>query len=167
MQLGGKTFCMENIEAKRNFLKNEYTKKLAELDPGAERLWGKMNVQQMIEHMADYLRIANGRTVATIITPEENLPQLQGFLMSEKPFRENTPNSLMPDEPAVVRNAKISDAIQELQNELDHFFEVYEQDAELLLPNPFFGYLNFDMNIQLLHKHAWHHLRQFGMEPNS
>ena len=154
---------MENIELKKAWLKSEYTKRLAELKPDAERLWGKMNVQQMIEHMSDYVRIANGRTPMNIVTPEEHLDRAQSFLKSEKPFKENTPNSLMPDEPPAARHANTTDAIQELQGEVDHLFEVFEKDAALKIANPFFGNLDFDMQVQLLHKHGWHHLRQFGV----
>ncbi len=154
---------MENIEAKKNWLKSEYTKRLAELSPDAEKLWGKMNVQQMTEHMTDYVRIASGRTSMDVLTPEEHLPKSQAFLVSEKPFRENTPNSLMPDTPPVARHDTQEAAIQELQEEIDHLFDTYHTDKELKVANPFFAYLGFDMQVQLLHKHAWHHLRQFGM----
>lgn len=154
---------MENIEAKKKFLKEEYTKKLSALDPNAERLWGKMNVQQMIEHMSDYVRIANGRMPMEVITAEEHIPKMHAFIASEKPFKENTPNSLLPDTPAAVRHTNTNDAIAELQNELDHLFEVFGSDPLLSIANPFFGRLNFDMQVQLLHKHGWHHLRQFGV----
>lgn len=154
---------MENLEQKKAWLKSEYTKRLAELKPDAERLWGKMNVQQMIEHMSDYVRIANGRTPMSILTPEEHLDKAQAFLTSEKPFKENTPNSLMSDEPAAIRHPHVGDAIQELQSEVEHLFDVYGKDAALKVANPFFGNLDFDMQVQLLHKHGWHHLRQFGI----
>ena len=154
---------MENIEGKKKFLKEEYTPKLAALDPDAERLWGKMNVHQMIEHMSDYVRIGSGRTPVEIVTPEEHLPKMQAFLMTEKPFRENTPNSLMPDEPPAVRHTDIKDAIAELQEEIDHFFETFHNNAGFKATHPFFGHLDFDMSVQILHKHALHHLRQFGI----
>lgn len=154
---------MENIEQKKHWLKSEYTRRLAELKPDAARLWGKMNVQQMTEHMSDYVRIASGRTPMSVVTPEEHLERAQAFLMSEKPFKENTPNSLLPDEPPAVRHRDMSAAIEELQNEVDHLFEVYGQDPSLKVANPFFGHLGFDMQVQLLHKHSWHHLRQFGI----
>jgi hypothetical protein len=154
---------MENIASKKDWLKKEYTQRLTELAPNAERLWGKMNVQQMIEHMADYVRIANGRTPMEVITPEEHLERTQAFLQSEKPFKENTPNSLMSDTPPPVRHTEIKEAITELQEELDHLFEVFDNNAELKIANPFFGHLDLDMQVQLLHKHAWHHLRQFGI----
>ena len=154
---------MENIEAKKKFLREEYTPMLSALNPDAGRLWGKMNVQQMIEHMSDYVRIGSGRTQAEIVIPEEHLPKMQAFLMTEKPFRENTPNSLMPDEPLTVRHADIKDAIHELQEEINYFFEVFSSTPDFKAIHPFFGQLDFEKSVQMLHKHAWHHLRQFGV----
>lgn len=152
------------IQDKEHFLLNEYTGKLSSLPADAPRKWGKMNVQQMIEHMADYVRIANGRTPMHIVTTEEQLPGLQKFLMSEKPFPENTPNALMPETPPAVRHATTDAAIAELQDELTHFAQVYAADSGKKLANPFFGVLDHQMQIQLLHKHATHHLLQFGAE---
>ncbi len=153
---------MENLQHKADFLKKQYTKILSELDADAPRKWGKMNVQQMTEHMTDYVRIANGRASLPVVTPEDKLPRLQGFLASEKPFPENTPNSLMADEPLPARLATKDEAINELQGELDHFFAVHEQETARKTPNPFFGTLDFDQQVQLLYKHSTHHLRQFG-----
>lgn len=153
---------MENIQEKAYFLRVEYCPILTMIDADAARRWGKMNVQQMIEHMSDYVRIASGKTPMEVITEADKLPRMQGFLMSEKTFPENTPNVLMPDSPAPVRNTNKQAAIAELQQEIDYFFEVFDKDAEKKLNNPFFGELNFDMQVQLLYKHSTHHLRQFG-----
>lgn len=155
---------MENLAQKADFLKNQYTNILTGLDANAPRKWGTMNVQQMIEHMSDYVRLANGRGVLPSVTPEDQLPRMRGFLESEKPFRENTPNSLMSDEPAPVRLASKQDAVNELQSEIDHFFAVHEQERGRMTPSPFFGVLDFDHQVQLLHKHSTHHLRQFGLD---
>jgi len=155
---------MENIQEKADFLRNKYTKILSQLDADAPQKWGKMNVQQMIEHMSDYVRIASGRTPVRVITPEENIPRMQAFLESEKQMRENTPNPLLPDVPPPAKHATKQEAINELQQEIDHFFEVHENDATKATPNPFFGHLSFDQQVQLLHKHATHHLRQFGVD---
>ena len=153
---------MENIEAKAAFLKAEYTALLAKLDPNAARLWGKMNVQQMVEHMADYVRIGSGRTPVRLLTPEENVPRMQAFLSSEKPFKENTPNAVLPDEPLPAKRASMKEAIEDLQAELDHFFEVFKNEPGKKVTNLFFGDLDYDMSVQLLYKHVTHHLRQFG-----
>ena len=153
---------MENIAGKADFLKNEFTKKLQTLDPERKADWGKMNVQQMIEHMRDYVRIGSGKDPHQCVTPADVVPKMQVFLASEKPFRENTPNSLMSDTPALVKHSSVTNAISELQDEIDDFFEVFEQEPGKKVTNPFFGDLDYDMSVQLLYKHAQHHLRQFG-----
>ena len=52
---------------------------------------------------------------------------------------------------------------EKLQKELDYFFEEFTANSGLKTRNPFFGKLNYEMNVQLLHKHAMHHLKQFGL----
>jgi len=154
---------MENLGTKATFLRNDLVKMLATIDPATKPLWGKMNPQQMVEHMSYAMRQASGKDPYTIVTAEEHLPKMQAFLMSEKPFRENTPNQLLPDEPAPAKHESMQDSLNDLQAEIDHFFHVYGTDPQKTITNPFFGELNYDMQIQLLHKHAWHHLRQFGI----
>lgn len=158
------TTTMENLATKADFLKQKFTALLHALPEDAPRKWGKMDVRQMIEHMSDYVRIASGKTTLPSVTPEDKVHKAQGFLMSEKPFPENTPNSLMPDTPPPYRLASKAEAIVELQTEIDDFLSVFENQPEKLLPNPFFGNLNFEQQVQLLHKHGTHHLRQFGIE---
>ena len=153
---------MENIQSKADFLRLEYTHKLKQLDPDTKPLWGKMNVRQMIEHMGDYVRIANGKDTVRLITAEENLSRMQAFLESEKPFRENTPNPMLPDTPPAPK-MEVEKAIERLQQELDDFFEICGKEPAKKIMNPFFGELDFEHNVQLLHKHGTHHLRQFGV----
>jgi hypothetical protein len=152
---------------KENFLRTKLVSYLQRLDPATPARWGKMNVQQMIEHYAgDAVRNANGRLkIDTIITPPDNLARMREFLMSDKPFHENTKNPLMGEEPLAFRYKTVQGAIGALQQELIYFFEAFEKDPQLITRNPFFGDLNFEQNVQLLYKHAIHHLRQFGVEP--
>ncbi len=152
---------------KENFLRTKLVTYLQRLDPVTQPRWGKMNVQQMIEHYAgDAVRNANGRLkIDTIMTPPGNLERMREFMMSNKPFKENTNNPLMGEEPAALRYKTVQGAIGALQQELIYFFEAFEKNPELVTRNPFFGDLNFEQNVQLLYKHALHHLRQFGVEP--
>ena len=57
----------------------------------------------------------------------------------------------------------MADALTELESEINHFFKVYSENPLLRTINPFFGNLNFEEQVQLLHKHATHHARQFGL----
>ena len=152
---------------KENFLRTRLVPILQQLPPDTPSRWGKMNVQQMIEHLAgDSFRTASGRLVfEKILTNPEHLARMRAFMMSEKPFKENTANPLMGVDPIPLRYKTVQGAIGALQQELIHFFEAFEKNPLLITRNPFYGDLNFDENVQLLYKHALHHLKQFGVEP--
>ena len=152
---------------KENFLRTRLVPLLQQLPPDSASRWGKMNVQQMIEHLAgDSFRTASGRLVfEKILTAPEQLARMRAFMMSEKPFKENTANPLLGVDPIPLRFKTVQGAIGALQQELIHFFETFEKNPLLITRNPFFGDLNFDENVQLLYKHALHHLKQFGVEP--
>jgi hypothetical protein len=152
---------------KENFLRTKLVGLFQRLDPSTPARWGKMNVQQMIEHYGgDAVRNASGRLVfEKIITAPENLERMREFLVSDRPFRENTMNPLMSEEPAPAHYKTVQGAIGALQQELIYFFEAFEKEPALITRNPFFGDLDFEQNVQLLYKHSLHHLRQFGAEP--
>jgi hypothetical protein len=152
------------MEEKEQFVRSRLIALLNGLPTETKASWGKMTVQQMIEHFADYMRITSGKVLYTdIITPPEQLDKMRGFLESEKPFRENTRNPLMPEVPAPVRNPSKAEAIKELKEEIDYFFEVFEKNKLQVTRNPFFGDLSYEQNIKLTYKHAMHHLRQYGV----
>ena len=90
---------------KENFLRTKLVPCLQRIDPSTAPRWGKMSLQHMIEHFAgDAVRNASGRLpFEKIMTPPERLPSMREFLMSEKPFKENTNNPLMGEEPAPLR----------------------------------------------------------------
>jgi hypothetical protein len=152
---------------KENFLRTKLVPYLQRLDPTTPPRWGKMSVQRMIEHFGgDAIRVASGRLkIDKILTVPENLQRMREFMMSDKPFKENTKNPLISEEPPPLRYKTMQAAIGALQQELIYFFEAFEKNHRLITRNPFFGDLNFDQNVQLLYKHALHHLRQFGVEP--
>ena len=155
---------MEYIDKKAYFLRNDLVRLISQIEPATERKWGKMNATQMVEHMSDALRQASGKVKYELVTPKQYIPKMQAFLMSEKPFKENTENSLLPDEPEPAKHNNITDAHNELRDEISNFFLVFDNNPNTIITNPFFGELNYEMWVQLLHKHAWHHLNQFGVE---
>ena len=147
---------------KLNFLLTKYPNILRELDPATKGLWGKMNVQQMVEHMSDFIRHGNGKSPQKLMTPAENLPKMKEFLMSEKEFRPNTKNAMMGEEPQAIVNASVKDAIDILETEIKDLEKHFKNSPHATATNPFFGDLNFEEWVQLLYKHAVHHLKQFG-----
>jgi hypothetical protein len=152
---------------KAEFLKNRFIPLLKQIPSDTQPRWGKMTLQQMIEHFSDSVRIASGKTVYTdFVFPPEHLQKVREFMLSEKPFKENTVNPLLPEAPAPVINISTEEAINELQQEVNYFFSVFEKNNLQVTRSPFFGDLNFEENIHLLYKHASHHLRQFGVAVN-
>lgn len=149
--------------AKEVFLKKDFIPLLEKLKGDEKGKWGIMNAQQMIEHFADAVKNANGKLVLPLLNEGERLQKYREFLMSEEPFKENTKNPLIPKEGVPLRRPDMQSAINKLQKELDYFFEVFENHPELITGNAFFGELDYEMNIQLLYKHAMHHLKQFGL----
>jgi len=149
---------------RENFIRTKLVPLLQKLGTGTTPVWGKMNVQQMIEHFTDVMMVASGKINLPIVTPTERLPKLQEFMMSDKPFKENTKSPVLGDEPAPLRKHTKEAAIGKLQEEIIYFFEAFEKDPAMKTINPVFGELDFEMNIQLLYKHALHHLRQFGIQ---
>jgi hypothetical protein len=156
------------VVEKAQFLRTRFIPLLQNLPTETQGAWGKMTVQQMIEHFAESVRIASGKIAhADVLTPPEHLDKMRSFLESDKPFRENTKNALMPEVPAPVRNPSKASAVKELKEEIEFFFSVFEKNNLQTTRNPFFGDLNFELNIHLLYKHALHHLKQFGIIAHS
>jgi hypothetical protein len=154
-------------EEKLNFLKKEFIPLLQKMDPDTKPGWGKMNLQQMIEHFSGAVKIATGTLKFPGAVETNDGGKSYAFMMSEKPFKERTNNPFLSEEPYPVRNHTLNAAIGELQVALLEFFMSYEKDADKRVLNPFFGNLNYAEQVQLLYKHALHHLRQFGVIPLS
>ena len=150
-------------EEKKKFLQHEFIPLLENLHAEDKGRWGVMNAQQMVEHFAEAVKNASGKLVLPVLNEGETLVKYKEFLMSDHPFKEGTKNPLMSEEPASLRQADIKAAVAKLQSELNHFFNVYEEDVNVKNNNPFFGELDFSGQVQLLHKHAMHHLKQFGL----
>lgn len=148
---------------KRRFLQQEFLPLLHQLQPDTPAKWGVMNAQQMVEHFTESLKMASGRLVIPLLTSLENLPKMRAFMLSDRPFKENTKNPSIPEVPAPCRNTNLAEAINELEKELHYFFDVFQENPGLTTLNNIFGELNFDENIHLVHKHARHHLAQFGL----
>ena len=148
---------------KLNFLKTDFIKLLSTLKSNDKGSWGLLNGQQMVEHISDSVRIANGKDKMKLHTPEGQVEAFRKFAMSDKEFKPNTKNALLPEIPPPVRNANMQEAIVELENEITDFISYFEINKEATITNPIFGDLNFEEWVHLLFKHAMHHCKQFEL----
>lgn len=147
-----------------NFIKNSpalFSSLHAEQPP----LWGKMNAQQTVEHLADFFSLSYGKISFPLSVPEEQLPKYREFLFSEKMFRENTkaPSNVMPEEPVVARNTNMKLALAELSHSILSFENHFKSNPGATTLHPAFGHLDYEGWLILHYKHTHHHLRQFGL----
>ena len=147
------------------FLKRKFISLLQQIPPDKRPAWGLMSLQQMVEHMRFSVDLAAGKTgyVGDFVSPDPS--KMKAFLMSDKPFRENTKNPFLPEEPTALRNHTLQGAIGELQASLIDFSNTFESEPGKRVFNPIFGELDYEGQTLLLYKHALHHLRQFGVAP--
>lgn len=150
-------------EEKREFLQNRFIPLVRTIARDSSPRWGKMNPQQMVEHVAGFFRVSVNKLKFPLVTPVEQLPRFHDFLMSEKEFRENTKAPVLPDEPLPARFENMEEAVIDLQKQVVEFFEYFSDDPQLRTLHPVFGELNFEEWVQLHHKHVKHHLKQFGI----
>ena len=149
--------------SKEQFLKNEYIPLLKKLKGDEKGNFGKLSPQGMIEHMSDAFGNAYGRIHQPLHTKEEMVSRFRDFALSDKPFKDNTPNAYMSEQPAPFRHTSMVAAIAELEKEIKAFFDFYNSNPGAIKLNPFFGEFSYENWLHLLHKHANHHLRQFNL----
>lgn len=149
----------------QQFLNEEFIPLMHMLKADAKPRWGKMNAQQMAEHMLDFFLVSTGKKHFPLVSPLEHMPKLRAFLRSDKQFRENTkaPETILGEEPAPVRFESLVQALDELQTEVRYFFDLYRKNPRLTAIHPVFGELDFDDWVRLHYKHVTHHLRQFAI----
>lgn len=153
------------MQEQLRFLKEQYIPLILQADVNTQPKWGKMNFQQMLEHVTAFFKVSTHKIKFDLVSPPEHMPKLREFLMSDKQFRENTkaPLSIIGEEPFPVHYPSVEDAVNKLEKEVNHFFHFYDANPGVTAVHPVFGELNFEEWGRLHYKHVTHHLRQFGL----
>ncbi len=148
---------------KEKFIRTGFVERLETLSPHAKGIWGVMNAQEMVEHMSYAFRMANGKDLYELATPAENVERMQAFVKSDREFKPNTKNVLLPEVAVPAQKASMQASIEELKTEIADFFAYFKKHPDGVLMNPFFGELNYELWIDLLYKHCMHHAKQFEL----
>ncbi len=153
------------LREKEQFIKEMFPAFVQKANAAAAAQWGKMDFQQMLEHVADFFQVSTQKQHYPLVSPPEHMPKLKEFLMSDKQFRENTkaPANIIGEEPFPHRYETVEKAKQELLAEVNYFFQLYADEPDLTAVHPVFGELNYEEWVRLHYKHVTHHLRQFGL----
>lgn len=152
-----------SINEKAHFLRTTSFESVNQLEEAKQPHWGKMNAQQMLEHLNDFYEISIQKLVFELAVPEEHLPKYKEFLYSPHPFKENTkaPKTVLGDHPLPLRTASLDAAKTQLQHTVEQFFHFFETEPSKTSKHPVFGPLHFEEWVLLHYKHVSHHLRQF------
>jgi len=151
------------------FISSEQFDYLQQLHADALPKWGKMNAQQMVEHLIDFIDLSVEKIQFPLSVPEEDLPKYKAFLMSDKQFRENTkaPANVLSENPLPIKYESLESALNHLRNSVANFFTFFAENPDKKTLHPAFGWLNFEEWLMLHYKHISHHLRQFELIPNN
>jgi hydroxymethylglutaryl-CoA reductase len=125
-------------------------------------LWGKMNAQEMVEHLSDMLMISRGTGNFTIDVDAETIARRQQFLSSDK---EMAKNIAVPFTKEIIelRHDELELALDEFAEEWINFTEYYENNPSASVIHPYYGDLDFNLWLKMHDKHFMHHFKQFGL----
>ena len=143
----------------------EFTEMLAVLNsltPGQKPLWGKMNAQEMVEHLSDMLMMSRGTGNFTIDVDAETIARRQQFLLSDKEMAKNIAVPFTK-ELIELRNNELELAVDEFTDEWMNFTEYYENNPSASVIHPYYGDLDFNLWLKMHDKHFMHHFKQFGL----
>jgi len=141
--------------------KNLVSSKLLQIKKDISPLFGKMNGQQMIEHLSFVLQISNGMVDADCHVSIEKSSKRKPFLDTDGELQIGFKASMLSEEPNELKFNSIEEAINDLCAQIDNFkthFETVKAEN-----HPFFGELNFKYWQKFHVKHFTHHFKQFGL----
>ena len=136
---------------------------LLQLQPDSKAIWGRMDAQQMIEHLILVCEISNGSKESEILTPEKYIEKSQAFLMGEEPMPKNFVAKFIPEEPISHRYDDLQSAIQTFLSSISLYHSYWDGKEHSTRNHPVFGKLNKKMWNRVHNKHITHHLLQFGL----
>jgi len=130
------------------------------LSPGTKPLWGNMQPQQMIEHLAQNVVYTNGKKITVCErSPEEALKRKQVMIYTDVAIPKNI---ILETLPATCAHADIPAAVHQLMAELADFDQYFNEPGITSIHS---GFGPMDHNEWLIwhSKHFKHHLVQFGL----
>ncbi len=146
----------------KEFVTSVVPARLQELKADTEPKWGRMTLEQMLDHLRIGVVLSIENTEDEITTPPERLPLYKDYLMSDKPFKEGLPKPEAYNRVA-PRTGNIEELKVNLLNELKRMENFFNENPDHTAIHPNFGELNIEEWYQLHKKHFAHHFTQFGL----
>jgi len=135
---------------------------LSTLQPETPALWGRMNAQNMIEHLVEAVEYTNGKRVADLRFPAEKANKQRQELVHSDFVIPIEVRGYLPDATKTKRFKDLGSAILELNNELNAFEHFFKPEGVTAVHFEF-GPMNYKEWIIWHGKHFTHHFKQFGL----
>ena len=147
-----------------NFLDyNKIRKTLAKLNLDDTPNFGKMNSQQMVEHLSAVTQIANGNWVVDAYVSDEKTKRRKPFLNTENELQIGFKAPFLSENPTALKFNSMHEAIEDLIYQVKEFVRVFEENPTRKVVHPFFGELDFEYWKKFQVKHFTHHFKQFNL----
>jgi hypothetical protein len=147
-----------------DFLFADFPDFINNLKADAPAKWGKMNMHQMLEHLAHILSFSNGRFTATPNAEPERLAyRKMRFFEKDVPFQKDYRVGFIPEDPIPPMFVDFEQSKDFLMSQLQRFHDYHEEHPGMTPTHPVFGELTYDEWIQFHARHVRHHLQQFNV----
>jgi Protein of unknown function (DUF1569) len=139
---------------------NEIITRMNQLTPSNEKLWGKMNVAQMLAHCKEAFKVPlSEKPLKRLLIGYIFGGIAKKQLYSDKPWKQNLPTA--PNF-KITNERDFNTEKQELQKLIEQFYTLGPDKTGKYL-HPFFGRLTKEQWGIGMYKHVDHHLQQFGV----
>lgn len=138
---------------------------LSKLSPDTIPAFGTLTPQHMIEHLIVTIRYSNVKINRQLTLDEARANQAKAVLIyTDTELPKGFKSPLMPKEglpPLEFDN--LTDAIRNLNEELEKLEHYFIENPEETTTNPFMGELQYKEWLVFHGKHFTHHFKQFGL----
>ena len=138
-------------------VKKELVDRINNLRPSSQRVWGTMDVAQMLAHVQRPLGVAIGtHQLKGNIIMRMLSPFIRKQLYNDTPYRRNLPTD---------KTFKIADhrEFERERQQLLSMIDSFSEDKITKKPHPYFGHFTVEQWSKMNWKHIDHHLHQFGV----
>jgi len=135
---------------------------LGSLQPQTPALWGRMNAQNMIEHLVEAVEYTNGKRVADLRIPSDKAASQRQLLVNSDFVIPNGVTGYLPDATKTKRFQDLETSIIELNKELDAFEHFFKNEG-VTATHFEFGPMDYKEWVTWHGKHFTHHFKQFGL----
>lgn len=157
---------MKTTKELEQFLENEFCNWLSSLTIENVAFWGKMDVQQMVEHLIIAVNVSNGKQLITLATSIEKVDKLKKIaLLSDRPMQREFKNVALPIDPIPHEYPDLQAAKEGLIGAVQAFKNHFNAQVEKTQLHNIFGELNYHEWLWFHYKHFIHHFSQFGIIP--